>query len=204
MEKSRLLKVLVIPFITALFAMPSNVHAAQCTTEQGGPDDGLRELNVDVTRCSGTNGVQYFAQYEDGVKITSCSGCKSGKGTFTTKRYYFTEGNCSSGYYGECVCSGCSSCTPTTWTAYGTGYQYRKYCDCNTCNTEYRCANGYWGLPLGSASGCTACTKACSIFTTTNTAGSNSTKSTCCAASGSTGSDTTGTAILTAKTCLSN
>ncbi len=68
-------------------------------------------------------------------------------------------------------CYGCSN----TWTTTNTRYQTRKqgYTLCygyEHIETQYRCANGYYGTPNSTTSGCTACPA-----NATCTAGGNST-----------------------------
>ena len=122
--------------------------------------------------------------------------------------------------FSVCVdCEATGSYSYGSWQSSGTGRQrrtvsasmtaldgYYDVCPDGASTYEYQCIANYYGdktQPTASSSlTCTACGKACGVFTTTCSAGSYL-KSSCCAASGSTTTDTTGTLTLTAKTCLS-
>ena len=69
--------------------------------------------------------------------------------------------SCVSGCTNPPTCNS-TNCKSTAWAAHGSGYEVRDYKHCSdswTCasETQYRCADGYWGTPSNGASGCSPC-----------------------------------------------
>lgn len=93
-------------------------------------------------------------------------------------------------------CAGCTNCTSDLkWTADDTGYVKRtaRTCNCETCRAsiEYSCADGFYGVPLGS-DGCVNCVAATGNSYATSRAGNNSAITDCYIPSGTSITDNSG------------
>ena len=196
----------VVTVCALVMLVSTNARAVLCETEPAGSYPYATEL-VDHNYCNyGTSSRYYRLQSGEYVKVTDCTSCTSGA-ELNTVRYTtnpYGGGQCDI-YYEECQCPDCTNCTSTSWTSYSTTHERRtlKTCNCGTCNstTEYRCKGGYYGNPSTGSSGCTACPTLCGSLSSTSTAGSNGTVMGCCAASGSTGSNSTGSFTITSQVC---
>jgi hypothetical protein len=184
----------------------TNARAVLCETEPPGSYPYAAEI-VDHTHCNyGTSSRYYRLQGGDYIKVTDCTSCTSGAELnsvrYTTNPY--GGGQCDI-WYEECECPDCTNCNSDSWANYNTTHQKRtlRTCNCGTCQstTEWRCRDGYYGNPSSSSSGCTKCGSVCGNIATTSTAGSNTSQFSCCAAAGSTGSNSNGLFTITSQVC---
>ena len=139
------------------------------------------------------------------LRITSVAGdCPQGTSK-VQKSHYSTLCQKTYTYY-DCQgnnCTGCPNCTSdTTWSYYAEGYekQTTRICNYSTCECEptalFRCAQGYYGSPHKTPSGCTRCPMddTNSVNGTTSSAGSTRISS-CYIPSGASFSDTSGSGV---------
>ena len=186
----------------------TNTWAAACL--QASLSDGpyIGEM-VDHTCCDALSAKTYYlatADSHDVVSVTSCSTCKglAALTTYDIDRVNYNGTVCQVYNVHSCTNPECDNCTSTSWAPYSTGYERRQTatCECGNCTKKYsyRCAAGYYGLPLGSASGCSPCPTVCNGVSTTSPAGATNAGQ-CCASAGATGSNTSGSFTLTDAVC---
>lgn len=197
-------------FIGAVLLLPQAANAASCFTTSctNSTITQWTTYTVNDPNCetfSTTPSCVTASGSNQGVKIYSCQKCETGYDIEYTSDA-ITIPLCGSWSANKCVkCNGCSNCTSSDWTTVKTGYQSHtnKTCNCNTCNSSisYRCANGYYGTPTSTESGCERCPQAGSrtlpngmtvIVYGTSTAGQNYTSTLCYISTTSSFTDTSG------------
>jgi hypothetical protein len=194
-------------FMVSVFAT-TNTWAVVCL--QASLSDGpyIGEM-VDHTCCDALDTTRYYLTgvTNDVVSVTSCSTCKGRADPIIYDINGLVNPNgsvCEVLDVRRCEDPGCSNCTSTSWEPYGEGYERKQTatCECGACTRKYayRCAAGYYGLPLNGTSGCSPCPTVCDGVSTTSAAGATN-SSQCCASIGATGSDTTGSFKLTDAVC---
>ena len=189
-----------------------------CNTQSSKPS-GSNANTVSVHNCASSSTTYAVISGVSGIywTINTCNTCSSGY--YPVSRVYsiagMPAGDCDVGYTDcvRCVYDDHCGTSDTSFVASTTGYQKKTSYSCsnNSCysSTQYRCAKDYYptqstttGIATStSALGCTKCGNMYSTITTTTTGPGATGISACCAASGSTASDTTGTFQLQGSCC---
>lgn len=199
----------VLFLIIGASCMPGIVRGATCISYATcTSDSGCTSLSTDFSdeHCSdqGQIYLDLDGRGKSHIAIPTCKKCDAGY-KLVDKNWNFND--CTV-IYQECGCAGCTNCNyKGTWLKGNLGYEKRSVdkCNCNTCNrvTEYRCAAGYYGSSTNGTSGCTRCPSSGVVYGT-NTAGNNTSRTSCCIPANTTMSDAGGKHIFTSSCCYTN